>query len=328
MHINVIGWYGHGNVGDEAYKLAFPLLFPDHTLDFSEKINQEEPASCIILGGGDVFYPSFTRQFHNLPASVRKVALSISLTANSDFESLKLFDRVYVRDYASALLASSHGFTNTTYMPDVTFMLTPDAAQGKEWLKNRFKESKNELYNKVVVCVVSNYISHAKLDTLARDLTQFLGVSQYMAKTADDTSASFVFLPFSTNEPWDDRVSNSWVANRCKWYRKNLVVWDAPDVQTTLNIIAAADACVSSRLHSSIFSTIAGTPFIDLTHHVKNLAFIDTVEKGEWSLPFWEFNIKEYKTLLNDFLSKPARNASLVKFSRLAKDRLRATTLL
>ncbi|NIQ15589.1 MAG: hypothetical protein GTO02_14685, partial [Candidatus Dadabacteria bacterium] len=50
--IHVLGWYGHDNVGDEAYKLAFPKLFKNNKFVFGEIIKGKPEK--IILGGGDV----------------------------------------------------------------------------------------------------------------------------------------------------------------------------------------------------------------------------------------------------------------------------------
>lgn len=328
MNIKVLGWYNHGNAGDEAYKLAFPLLFPKDQVEFIEAVNDGDAPDVLILGGGDVFYPSFTKHLKNLPQSTRKIAASISLTENSDFPALQLLDRVYVRDYRSALLCNKHG-VNGVYQPDFTFLLTPNIETGRTWLKDRFAAAGHELYDKVVVCVISNYLASAKLDMPARDLTSFLNLSQEIAKVIDRTPASFVFLPFSSKPPWDDRVSGAWVADRCKYYKKNLVIHDdILDVQTTLDVVAAGNATISSRLHASIFSTISGIPFIDLTRHTKNLGFIETVEKTRWSIPFDEFGVKEFRNTLNTFLGATVPDPGLTKFARLAKDRLRVATLL
>lgn len=327
MNIKILGWYNHGNVGDEAYKSAFPLLFSGHDLEFVEELNEGDAPDVVVLGGGDVVYPSFTQHFKKLPPTVEKIAASVSLTDNSDLPFLKNFKQVFVRDYRSALLADRSGY-KSTYLPDFTFMLQPEPIAGRYYLQQKFAEQGHELYEKIVVCVVSNYLANTKLDVLARDLTAFLKLSQDMAQVCDETSASFVFMPFSIKSPWDDRVSCSWVADRCKFFQKNIVLWEPLDVQMTLDIIGAANACVSSRLHSSIFSTISGVPFIDLTHHTKNLGFLEAIEKTAWSMPFWEFSITHYKTLLGKFLSQTSPDASLQKFTQLARDRLRNAIIL
>jgi polysaccharide pyruvyl transferase WcaK-like protein len=322
MNIKVLGWYNHGNVGDEAYKLAFPLLFKGHNVECVEVIDPEDKPDLVILGGGDVVYPSFTKYIRDR-TDLRRCMASVSLTDNSDVNNLGIFERRFVRDYRSNLIADRAGHP-ATYLPDFTFALKPDRAAGRAWLEKAFgDESNHELYEKVVVVVASNYLTHGKLELLARDFTTFQYMSQQVADVADNTNASFVFLPFGTTDPWDDRVANAWVCNRCKYWRKNLMIWERLDVQTTLNIIAASDAVVSSRLHSTIFSTLAGVPFIDFTHHTKNLGFIEVVEKTQWSLPFWEFSVTDYRNMLHSHLDADFPDDSLRKFTMLAKEKLK-----
>lgn len=334
MNIKILGWYNHGNTGDEAYKLAFPLLFPppQYQIEFVEKIDDDNKSNtdAIILGGGDVFYPSFTQYLPALSSpnvNIKKVAASISLTENSDFPSLKLFDKVVVRDYRSLDWCDKNGISGI-YLPDATFMLTPDADAGYQWIKDKFEAEGHALYTNIVVCVISNYLANGKLNMLGSDLTSFLNISQEIAKTADSTNASFVFLPFSTKAPWDDRVSNAWVADRCKYYDKNLVIWDRLDVQTTINIIAAAHVTVSSRLHASIFSTISGVPFIDITRHTKNLGFIETIRKTDWSIPFDDFDARYFRNRINSLINLPRQDPYLLNFTKLAKEDLSVATIL
>ena len=51
--IGVVGWYGHGNIGDESYRLSFPKVFPQYDFVFTEKV-QEPFMPAYVLGGGDI----------------------------------------------------------------------------------------------------------------------------------------------------------------------------------------------------------------------------------------------------------------------------------
>lgn len=330
MNLSVLGWYDHGNVGDEAFKLAFPKVLQGHNLTFSERLPDKD-ADMIILGGGDVLYPPFTKHLKGKP-DVRQRAMSLSLMSNSDLDYIDKFEKVFVRDYRSLEVAKNYNPVlpreKVTYLPDFTFALTPDKVMGRSLLRKMFAAEGHELYEKVVVCVISAYIAFTGPQALGRDLTTFLDVTQKIATVADRTPASFVFLPFSTKPPWDDKMPGSWVASRCKFYRKNFAVWQRLGVQDTLNIIAAADAVVSSRLHSTIFSTISGVPFIDLTHHAKNKGFVETVEKTNWSVPLWDFSLSRFQGLVEQFIVTPKPDPKLIEFATRARGQLRDASLL
>ncbi len=71
MKIRCVGWYDHHNTGDEAYKLAFPKLFPDGEISFAENAEGADDVDLIILGGGDVVSSSFTNRLEKLPHKKR-----------------------------------------------------------------------------------------------------------------------------------------------------------------------------------------------------------------------------------------------------------------
>ena len=66
--ITVLGWYGHGNVGDESYKTSFPLLFPNYNLVFTDSLTNElkKKSAAVILGGGAVIEKPFLKQLSNV----------------------------------------------------------------------------------------------------------------------------------------------------------------------------------------------------------------------------------------------------------------------
>lgn len=328
MKISVLGWYGHGNVGDEAFKLAFPRMLPGHIVRCVERLELSDDSDAYILGGGDVVYGVYTdflRRFPDRP----KIAASVTVTPNSDMESLAMFDHIYVRDQMSLDLARQHvDPAKVSYLPDVTMLLKPDPVAGRQWLVEAFNADGLDLYEKVVVCVISSYITFNKRESLARDYINFLNVADDISEAADSVNASFVFLPFSTKVPNDDRVPNAFIADRCKFYKKNYVVYQRLSVQSTLNVLSCAQAVVSTRLHSTIFAAMAGVPFIDLTHHDKNLGFVRTLGKEEWSVPVWQFSDSRFTGLLGGFVGDRVPRPDLVEFTDISRGQLEGIKLM
>jgi polysaccharide pyruvyl transferase WcaK-like protein len=327
MKISVLGWYNHGNVGDEAFKMVFPLLLPSHKVRCVEGLKDDDDSDGYILGGGDVVYDAYMKYLRKFPDKP-KIAASVTLTPNSSLDELAVFDRVYVRDEMSLALGQQHvDKSKISYLPDVSFALHPDPVAGRDWLEEAFSAAGLELYEKVVVCVVSSYTAFNKGDSLSRDFINFLNVADILSAAADNHSASFVFLPFSTMAPNDDRMSNAFVGGRVKFYRKNYVVYQKLSVQTTLDVLSCAQAVISTRLHSTIFSAISGVPFIDLTHHDKNLGFIRTLGKPEWSVPLWDFSSSSFNRLLGGFVDGRVPDQSLVDFTNKSRDQLESLVL-
>lgn len=305
----VLGFYGHGNCGDEAYQISFPLLFPDYDflfVDTVEKIKSLRPdlLDCVIVGGGDIVHKNFLEGIYEIWCQTPLYALSVTVTDQSDLKNLRNFNRVVVRDRKSLLTAAQHT-DGAMYLPDFTFALAPDTSSGRKILEEKFEDSGQVLTDDFIVCVVNSYISFNDYKAPARDVLAFNNLCYHLAELCEKSSSSWVFLPFSTQSPWDDRATSAWLCNRCKnGYEKNLVIYDRLTPQDTLDIIAASSAVISTRLHSTIFSVIAGVPFIDITHHDKNLGFIETIDMLDYSANLWKYNPHKVERTLNNFFSE------------------------
>lgn len=298
MQINVLGWY-RDNIGDESYKLAFPLMFPDASFVFSDAPAVGE-FDITILGGGDILSESFVKRLLS-SKSKKKIAISVSANANSPFDLLKQLDAIYVRDNLSLKLLKENEVP-CQFMPDIAFLLTPNLEKGKNWLENFYKNENGELYERKIGFVLNAHLFQGKPDILARDFLNFTKVSWDMARLMDETSASFVLFPMSTRQPYDDRATNSMVSSRCKFYKKNLVIYDRLKVQETLNLLSSMDLVISTRLHSSIFCLNSEVPFIDITHHDKNGSFLETFCLQDHSLSYWNFEYLTLKDKVQDML--------------------------
>jgi polysaccharide pyruvyl transferase WcaK-like protein len=295
LNIQLVGWYGKHNVGDEAYKLAFPILFPAASCSFSTFPTSSCPVT--ILGGGDCVSPEVLTKFAKTTG--RKHIMSVTISSDHPAEAFKGFDTITVRDKASSDRLSAIGVPHKV-SPDATFALTPDAANGTLAIKRIFQCDRRELYEKVVVVVVN---SHLLRDQDARQAAAFEKLSHDLAYVCDWTNASFLFIPFGSNAPWDDRASNAYVHSRPKWWKKNLTLYDRLDPQTVLDVIAASQAVISFRLHSSIFATVAGVPFVDVTHNHKNPDFLRSIDRSDWAVPYITFDAERCKRLVDRFLT-------------------------
>src|SRR5581483_6413019 len=207
---------------------------------------------------------------------------------------------IIVRDLESVRILQSKNIS-CSYYPDVAFVLEGDLENGRDIIKSEFKKQQRDLYNKVVVVVINGFLSDQQGN--AYDVRKFLAfqkLSYDLGHVMDYTPASFVFVPFGQHLPWDDRVTNGLVAQQCKFWKKNLVFWKELSVQDILDILAAADAVISTRLHSTIFSIATLTPFIDIIHNHKNAWLIETLNKKNWSMSYEAFEKENGKAMLKN----------------------------
>jgi polysaccharide pyruvyl transferase WcaK-like protein len=292
-HIQVIGWYDKGNCGDESYKLSFPKLFPSYDFTFSDKICNT--AGAHVLGGGDIVCEAFI----NVLKSANNKHIMSATMSNPDVD-ISDFRNVWLRDNRSIEIAAKSGI-KAHYCPDFAFALKGDAERGRRITKALFKSDGADHYSKTVAVIINGHLS-GDHQQRADEQVAFQHMSYKLAKMMDTTNASFIFLPFGTKQPWDDRTANANVASKCKFFKKNTIVYSPLDVQNTLDVIAGVDAVISTRLHASIFAIASETPFIDITHNHKNLGLLETLNLMELSVSYGGFDAKRAAEILNRLL--------------------------
>jgi polysaccharide pyruvyl transferase WcaK-like protein len=290
-----LGWYGHHNVGDDSYQVTLPALFPQHEFVFTDSISSTSGFDAILLGGGNVMKEYFLSQLRGVKIPV----YAMSVGVEQEYSNGVHFRHVWGREKYTVSALASAGIP-TSLMPDLAFTLPWDVSAGRQWLSRRFKAEGHDLYQKVVVVVLNGYLVAGSAGCVANQAMHFLDFSYRMSRVVDETMASFVFLPFGTTASSDDRVANSWVASKCKFWKKNLMVYDRLGVSEAMNVIAAADCVVSSRLHSSVFAFSSGVPLVDLTHHSKNSNFLELVGRTQDSVSYWDFDGRLARDKIND----------------------------
>ena len=302
--VTALGWYDKMNCGDESYKLAFPTIFTNYEWRFVDKLTAEivDQSDAIVLGGGDIMSNTFLNQFAfiNKP----KHAISVSCTNSTDVNKLTGFQNIIVRDHNSLDILKNKGI-QAKYMPDISFCLHPDKMRGKRLIRKEFTAHKGELYEKVVVIVMNGHLADAESNSYdVRKFINFHKLAYDLGHIIDYTPASFIFLPFGQQPPWDDRAPNIWVAQKCKFWRKNIVIWNELSVQDILDIVSGADAVISTRLHSTIFSIVGHAHFIDIIHNHKNAALLKTIEKQQHGVSYEGFDAEKVLAILKDLIWK------------------------
>lgn len=310
---HILGWYNHENVGDEAYKIAFPKLFKTDKFTFGEEIKGNP--STIVLGGGDVLRPTFFNKLTAFP-NTKKYAMSVNLRKEDLEPKLDQFEKVFSRNYVD------HKLSKVQFCPDFAFALEANAHHGKELVKQIFNKNNSDLYSNLIIIVMNSFLCKRE-KSLARDYIAFDKICYDLGKLMDNTPASFLLVPFGNGFPENDRVSNAFLYANSKFWKKNVLLFDKLSVQDTLDIFAAADAAISTRLHSGIFSTIAGTPFLDLCHHSKSSLYMEFIGKQDWCLNFWHFDYFKAITMIKEFLANKEFYRNQVNLiNRNAKDML------
>lgn len=292
--VNVIGWFNKTNAGDESYKLAFPLLFDNIDLRFSSSPN--ENVDAYILGGGDIVSPSFLEPLFKI--NKPKYLLSVSIPEKVNKNLLSQFKKIIVRDRQSLENLNRLGFEGV-YLPDFAFALQPNVRRGKMLIEEIFARENTEKYERVTGVVVNSHLLPRQTTNII-DASRFEYLAHELAWVADNVNSSFLFIPFCKMMPWDDRCSACSVITKCKFWAKNTVAYENLSAQETLDIIAGLDCLISTRLHSTIFSIISATPFIDITHNHKNKNLLQTLDYEKVSIPYGRINAENIRNKIEE----------------------------
>ncbi len=312
-----LGWYGKGNCGDESYKDSFKHLFNNLDLEFTDNINNKI-YDIVILGGGNIIERPFLMQLKNVEKDI--YAFSVGVSEEIKLEDIIKIKKIYIRDIDSYNYLKKIGYENCELCPDAAFCFEPDKNRGRELIEKFFIEK--DLYENVITIVVNSHLLGNR-DELSRDFLNFQKFVLDMSLIIDETNASFLFLPFSTSEPRDDRASNSWLASKCKYWKKNVVVYDKLDYKDILDIISASNLSINTRLHASIFNCISEVPFIDITHHDKSLGFLKTIDMQHLSIDYWHFEYNKIKDMINNLLNINVESEKIAVIKKTMKDKLK-----
>jgi polysaccharide pyruvyl transferase WcaK-like protein len=85
------------------------------------------------------------------------------------------------------------------------------------------------------------------------------------------------FVPCQTVADVDDRLISAYVYALCK--NKNKISWISKPTnwKSIVKIILDSDLVISQRYHSTAFALCHGIRVVDITHHAKNIEFLNDV---------------------------------------------------
>lgn len=226
----------------------------------------------VAIGGGGVISPSFwaleDRFLERLIERKTPVAfVNVNVTENLlrcpslVGQLVRLNARWWVRDQHSQDNLARAGITSTL-VPDISFR--PGIVPSRVIAKGR----------KRLLVFANAY--------LLNQLFQHQDTHRYLrAHAAAFTLAHFLdwmahfqweihLMPAQTGGEFDDRIVGGMIYGLMQ--RKDAARWhsDTPAWNTLIHEISHADLVLSMRYHASTTAIAAGTPLIDVTHHVKN----------------------------------------------------------
>jgi len=279
--ILVYGWYNHGNIGDELFKLAFQKLFPEQVFIFTDILNAEllNSVSTVFFGGGSFLLdpPNISAEDLNLLKSKKIFYIGVGVEEIIDpihIDLLKISHFIAIRN-SNKLDKILEINKNTICIPDLVNYLNPKISN--------FKRSKSVLIlnNTFVVPNYDEpYWKHTAWHYFKSEFAQFLdflieeGHSvTFFGMSHNDLDASVEILNIMKHKE-SDFISNT-------------------DFECITKIFSQYEVLITQRFHGAILGNMLKIPHLVISHHNKLKNFSN-------SLSYYEIS----KKALIDFFNK------------------------
>lgn len=257
MLINIIGWYGEKNAGDEAFKFVFNEMFSYHDIVYSKKIIKE--ADRVILGGGGVMCGDYLDELGS--RAVYAIGVDIHLSG-ATYDQLRQinFKSIVTRSELYAGVANSQGWHAVSYAPDIAFALDYPK---HECAKDRVGIILNHELNEDALAEVSLFIKHLfAIGKRPFFITMYDGLEKPDFNVCKKIQSNFLeYIPIFRNHKPIDVIQH----------------------------IASCEFVMSMRFHGSIFAAGCGVPFLSLANRGKHSLFCE--QEG---IPLSFINLKDF----------------------------------
>lgn len=257
--VAVVGWYGHSNVGDEAFKVAFKSLWPDVHFEFVDEVPKNlSDFDALVFGGGSFMdrLPTNNQPVPNIPIAFVGVGLHVTPPAHTR-EWLAAAKTIVLRNQPPA---------------GVDALVAPDLVFAVDW------PFPGRLTAKKILVLGNDFAtprgSHASWQSLGAFWFEQELASILDQKIKNGYTVTFYPMQASSKEflKHDDRFWNNRIASLME-HRRLVTLKHGGNEWKLAKVIRYAELVISLRYHGCVFSTIFGTPFVGVSMHDKTRSY-------------------------------------------------------
>jgi polysaccharide pyruvyl transferase WcaK-like protein len=255
MAYRILGWYGHGNCGDDAFRHAFHTLLPNEILSYESKFTALRPEEKLILGAGDVIKPYYLRL---VPRELPLVVVGCGLGYESEVEFLKDRNLTFaiLRNRRDVDLARAAGI-NARYAPDICFAIDPALHDPIAFKPISAK--------KRLGVILSAHAAPGIEQGDMREASYYEYLQWELAAILDYLTEYYdiYWISFSADfDAWDEGVNFS-VRRKMKTRDcQTFCSYQPNEPIRQLKLLAEMDLVITMKFHGAIFSTLCGVPFV------------------------------------------------------------------
>lgn len=287
--INVFGYYGCNNAGDDAFGLFFQELFGASVRLRVNGSYRDETHARVILGGGTVLTPYFRDR---LPEFERLDVIGVSMDDRDEGARLlaDLRERlgiVALRSAADAAAARTHGVASEIF-PDLAFALQPPepSLSVADIRAMAQLPAKGAIADRTAVFFLSDHYS-ARSDWRPGRANTITTFKCNVAAALDQLLLQYniVLVPMSVWYGWRDAsFAHDIVARTQQPERVTLIENYLGPIKILDLIGSVADVVISMKYHGLIFGMLCGKPVINIADSNKNADLMSETGLHEFDL--------------------------------------------
>lgn len=282
----VLGWYGHNNLGDEAFKDAFRRLWPNISFVFGDELSEEINTYDALWIGGGSFLDNKLVGLDSVNLQIPISFIGIGLNKSTRLENKALLlkaKKIIVRDSESTTFCPS-----AIVAPDLVFSLPRDPC-----LINLGKKQQ-------VTILLNDFITPTNLspEWVTFSYHRFINEFSEACNALIDLGYILHFIPMCTGNVDDRRLAAN-VIGRIS--NKDKAIWYLRPVTLTelMLQISLSEFVVTQRFHGIVLSTICGIPFVSIRAHDK-LASLTKDMNWSADVNYYEFTKTRFSDVINN----------------------------
>lgn len=282
--VAVVGWYGHQNSGDEAFKSAFQGLWPDVDFWFFDKVPPavDTAFDAIVFGGG-----SFLDQ------PIKSWVTAAGVTIPIGFLGVGIHNRIHPDNVAWLERAKIVVARNVPGVIPVD--MVPPHVVGDLLFAREFEVGK--LGKRRVTVLGSCYLTPHPGETAVHRSASDWFTNQLAAvlDTYAGNGEHVDFVPMcAPTGPVDevgleDDRSFAWHVAARMVHRDKVTISPSWGLGGLVDKIASSSLVISARFHGCVLATILGRPFVGISAHDKVRSFFVDNRFNNWA-DFYGFN--------------------------------------
>lgn len=282
MNITILGYYAHGNYGDDLFEVIFKKIYSGHNLIFYDpnKITSiPDSTDIIICGGGDIINDWFMEQIAKLKIRAEQkankriptYAISIGITFKKSIPEnkpyyLDVFDYWIVRNKIDVnLLKSRYPQANIMYVPDVVHLLAHYKPKKISKFINNWVGISSGVIKPVCGIFLTNTISNR--GTNSKYDQEIQGFVKLIGSIPPNFIIHLVPFNLGKNKSENDLVLNEQIYKKLSPEQKERVLIKNLSLKELVNSFRSSvySYGIAMRYHSHIMCQTYSIPFISIS---------------------------------------------------------------